>query len=145
MDKQQLMELARQARERAYTPYSHFKVGAALLDSEGNVHMGCNVENAAYGPTNCAERTALFRAIADGCSAKSFQAIAVIGDTTAPITPCGVCRQVLVELCAAEMPVYMGNLNGDLVETTIGELLPGAFDVSSLDSSASRTEGLANS
>ncbi|MCR8845790.1 cytidine deaminase [Paenibacillus sp. SC116] len=145
MDKQQLMELAKQARERAYTPYSHFKVGAALLDSEGNVHMGCNVENAAYGPTNCAERTALFRAIADGCSAKSFKAIAVIGDTTAPITPCGVCRQVLVELCAPEMPVYMGNLNGDLVETTIGELLPGAFDVSSLDSSASRAEGLANS
>ncbi|MBD8496718.1 cytidine deaminase [Paenibacillus arenosi] len=145
MDKQQLMELARQARERAYTPYSHFKVGAALLDSEGNVHMGCNVENAAYGPTNCAERTALFRAIADGCSAKSFKAIAVIGDTTAPITPCGVCRQVLVELCSADMPVYMGNLNGQLVETTIGELLPGAFDVSSLDSSASRAEGLANS
>ncbi|WP_028595861.1 cytidine deaminase [Paenibacillus assamensis] len=145
MDKQQLMELARQARERAYTPYSHFKVGAALLDNEGNVHMGCNVENAAYGPTNCAERTALFRAIADGCSAKSFTAIAVIGDTTAPITPCGVCRQVLVELCSADMPVYMGNLNGQLVETTIGELLPGAFDVSSLDSSASRAEGLANS
>lgn len=140
MDGQQLMELAKQAREKAYTPYSHFKVGAALLDSEGRVHLGCNVENAAYSPTNCAERTALFRAIADGCEARSFKAIAVIGDTSTPITPCGVCRQVLVELCGPNMPVYMGNLNGDFVQTTIGELLPGAFDQTSLDSSTSRQE-----
>ena len=138
MDNQQLLEEAKLAREKAYTPYSHFKVGVALLDAEGHVHRGCNVENAAYGPTNCAERTALFRAIADGCAPKSFQAIAVVGDTTGPISPCGVCRQVLVELCAADMPVIMGNLNGEVSVVQVKDLLPGAFDVGSLDSSPSR-------
>lgn len=127
MDKAQLIALAKQAMERAYTPYSNFKVGSALLDAAGRVHLGCNVENAAYGPSNCAERTALFRAIADGEAAGSFQAIAVIGDTDRPITPCGVCRQVLVELCRPDMPVYMANLQGQMAETTVAELLPGAF------------------
>jgi len=127
MDAQALLKLAAEARQRAYTPYSHFQVGAALLDGAGHVHLGCNVENAAYGPTNCAERTALFRAVADGCLAGSFQAIAVIGDTEAPIAPCGVCRQVLVELCRPDMPVYLGNLQGQWLATTVAELLPGAF------------------
>lgn len=122
-----LIEQAKQARERAYVPYSQFKVGAALLAADGTVHYGCNVENAAYGPTNCAERTALFRAIADGHQAGSFLAIAVTGDTEQPITPCGVCRQVLVELCPPDMPVYLSNLNGDTAQTTVAELLPGAF------------------
>ncbi|WP_028544936.1 cytidine deaminase [Paenibacillus taiwanensis] len=138
MNATQLMEQAKLAREKAYTPYSHFKVGAALLDGDGHVHAGCNVENAAYGPTNCAERTALFRAIADGCKPRSFKAIAVVGDTSDPITPCGVCRQVLLELCPPDMPVYMGNLNGEVTTTTVGALLPGAFDVNSLESSATR-------
>lgn len=133
MDEQALLQQAALARTKAYTPYSHFQVGAALLDKDGNIHHGCNVENAAYGPTNCAERTALFRAIADGHAPGSFQAIAVIGDTTEPITPCGVCRQVLVELCSRDMPVFMGNLKGDWKQTTVGALLPGAFDQSSLD------------
>lgn len=127
MEPKQLMDLAREAMKKAYTPYSHFNVGAALLDSQGQVHLGCNVENAAYGPTNCAERTALFRAIADGVAPRTFTAIAVIGDTDRPITPCGICRQVLVELCAPDMPVYMGNLQGELAETTVSGLLPGAF------------------
>lgn len=95
--------------------------------------MGCNVENAAYGPTNCAERTALFRAIADGEQAKSFRAMAIIGDTLQPISPCGVCRQVLVELCPPDMPVYLANLKGDISETTVAELLPGAFTSLDLD------------
>ncbi|MCG7407841.1 cytidine deaminase [Paenibacillus sp. ACRRX] len=138
MNATQLMEQAKLAREKAYTPYSHFKVGAALLDADGHVHLGCNVENAAYGPTNCAERTALFRAIADGCEPRSFKAIAVVGDTSDPITPCGVCRQVILELCPSDMPVYMGNLNGEVTTTTVGALLPGAFDVNSLESSVSR-------
>ncbi|MDK8180984.1 cytidine deaminase [Paenibacillus sp. UMB4589-SE434] len=138
MNATQLMEQAKLAREKAYTPYSHFKVGAALLDADGHVHLGCNVENAAYGPTNCAERTALFRAIADGCEPRSFKAIAVVGDTSDPITPCGVCRQVILELCPSDMPVYMGNLNGEVTTTTVGALLPGAFDVNSLESSATR-------
>nr|WP_144027374.1 cytidine deaminase [Paenibacillus selenitireducens] len=133
MDGQALLQQAALARTKAYVPYSHFQVGAALLDKDGNIHHGCNVENAAYGPTNCAERTAMFRAIADGHIPGSFQAIAVIGDTTEPITPCGVCRQVLVELCARDMPVFMGNLKGDWKQTTVGALLPGAFDQSSLD------------
>ncbi|WP_219836307.1 cytidine deaminase [Paenibacillus sp. R14(2021)] len=123
----QLMEQAIEARKRAYAPYSNFQVGAALLDAEGGVHLGCNVENAAYSPTNCAERTALFRAIVDGHAARSFEAIAVVGDTDKPITPCGVCRQVLVELCSPDMPVIMGNMKGDWQLTTVAELLPGAF------------------
>jgi cytidine deaminase len=127
MNPSTLLEHALEARSRAYTPYSHFNVGAALLDAEGNVHYGCNIENAAYGPTNCAERTAVFRAIADGHAARSFQAIAVIGDTDGPIAPCGVCRQVLVELCKPDMPVYLGNLHGQLLKTTVSELLPWAF------------------
>jgi cytidine deaminase len=127
MNPSTLLEHALEARSRAYTPYSHFNVGAALLDAEGNVHYGCNIENAAYGPTNCAERTAVFRAIADGHAARSFQAIAVIGDTEGPIAPCGVCRQVLVELCKPDMPVYLGNLHGQLLKTTVSELLPWAF------------------
>jgi cytidine deaminase len=127
MDAKQLLVKAREAMERAYVPYSNFQVGAALLDAEGHVHFGCNIENAAYAPTNCAERTALFRAIADGKAAGSFQAMAVIGDTDKPIAPCGVCRQVLVELCRSDMPVYLGNLRGEMTETTVGRLLPGAF------------------
>lgn len=133
MDKQQLVGWALEAREKAYVPYSHFKVGSALLDADGQVHQGCNVENAAYGPTNCAERTALFRAIADGKIPRTFRAIAVIGDTPNPITPCGVCRQVLIELCAPDMPVYMANLQGVITETTVAELLPGAFTQNDLN------------
>ncbi|MCU6707680.1 cytidine deaminase [Paenibacillus sp. J5C_2022] len=131
-DYQALLEEAAEARERAYTPYSQFQVGAALLDCDNNVHRGCNVENAAYGPTNCAERTALFRAIADGRLAGQFKAIAVVGDTDEPITPCGVCRQVLVELCPPDMPVIMGNLHGEWEVKTVAELLPGAFTPLSL-------------
>ncbi|KIL41792.1 cytidine deaminase [Gordoniibacillus kamchatkensis] len=132
MDVNVLLRHAAEARQKAYTPYSHFQVGAALLDADGNVHHGCNVENAAFGPTNCAERTALFRAIADGHKQGTFRAIAVIGDTDGPISPCGVCRQVMLELCAPDMPVILGNLRGDVVETTVAALLPGAFSAADL-------------
>ncbi|MDQ6421112.1 cytidine deaminase [Paenibacillus sp. LHD-117] len=128
-----LLQQAEEAMKRAYVPYSGFQVGAALLDGQGHVHSGCNVENAAYGPTNCAERTALFRAIADGRKAGEFQAIAVIGDTDGPISPCGICRQVMVELCAPDMPVIMGNLRGQWTMSTVAELLPGAFTPASLN------------
>jgi cytidine deaminase len=127
LEDKQLIEHALEARTRAYTPYSHFNVGAALLGNDGKVHLGCNIENAAYGPTNCAERTAAFRAIADGHAARSFQAIAVVADTEGPVAPCGICRQVLVELCGPDMLVILSNLKGDAVRTTVGELLPGAF------------------
>jgi len=122
-----LLEAARDVMQQAYVPYSNFRVGAALLDHNGHIHSGCNVENASYSPTNCAERTALFRAIADGLKPGQFQVIAVIGDTEQPITPCGVCRQVLIELCSPDMPVIMSNLKGDIARTTAAELLPGAF------------------
>lgn len=123
----QLLAEAEKAMEKAYVPYSSFKVGAALVDGTGAIHHGCNIENAAYSPGNCAERTALFRAIADGHPARSFRAIAVIGHTDAPITPCGVCRQVLIELGGPDLPVIMGNAKGDIAIKTVAELLPGAF------------------
>ncbi|MFC4599363.1 cytidine deaminase [Cohnella hongkongensis] len=124
---ERLVEEAAKARTKAYVPYSKFAVGAVAVDADGRLHHGCNVENAAYGPTNCAERTALFRAIADGCQAGQFRAVAVIGDTEQPIAPCGVCRQVLAELCRPDMPVVLANLRGDTRVTTVSELLPGAF------------------
>jgi len=127
-----LLNEARKAMARAYVPYSQFQVGAALLDGSGHVHHGCNVENAAYSPCNCAERTALFRAIADGSQPGEFQAIAVIGDTDGPIAPCGVCRQVMVELCRPDMPVIMGNLQGQWTISTAAGLLPGAFTPAAL-------------
>mgnify|MGYP001113839755 CR=1 FL=1 len=122
-----LLRQALQARERAYAPYSGFRVGSALLDRDGRVHLGCNVENGAFSPTNCAERTALFRAIADGVPRGAFRAIAVAADLEGPCPPCGVCRQVLAELCPPDMPVVMGNLRGDMEIRTVSELLPGAF------------------
>jgi len=124
---ERLAEEAALARAQAYVPYSGFAVGAVAVDAEGRLHRGCNVENAAYSPTNCAERTALFRAIADGRKAGEFRAMAVIGDTEQPIAPCGVCRQVMAELCDPDMPVLLANVRGDTRLTTVRELLPGAF------------------
>jgi cytidine deaminase len=126
MNREALIEAAKQAREKAYVPYSKFQVGAALLTKDGKVIQGCNVENASYGLTNCAERTALFKAISDGES--TFAVMAVIGDTEEPISPCGACRQVMVELCPPDMPVILTNLKGNVTETTVKALLPGAFD-----------------
>ncbi|WP_432355216.1 cytidine deaminase [Sporosarcina sp. A2] len=125
MDKQQLMEHAKHAMENAYVPYSKFPVGAALLSEDGTVFEGCNIENSAYGMTNCAERTAFFKAISSGI--RTFKALAVTGDTEGPISPCGACRQVISEFCSMDMPVFLTNLKGDVTETTVGELLPGAF------------------
>ncbi|MGO4702100.1 cytidine deaminase [Dyella sp. 2RAB6] len=122
-----LVELARSAREQAYAPYSRFLVGAALLTRDGRHFLGCNVENAAYGLCNCAERTALFTAIAAGCKPGDFVRLAVIGDTEGPISPCGACRQVMSELCDEAMPVLLANLHGKLQETTVKALLPGSF------------------
>lgn len=125
MDKQALMQQAIEARKRAYVPYSRFPVGAALLTEEGKVYLGCNIENAAYSLCNCAERTALFKAFSEGD--KNYKALAVAADTPKAVSPCGACRQVLAELCPPEMPVFLTNLNGDVWETTVSALLPGAF------------------
>nr|WP_256704615.1 cytidine deaminase [Paenibacillus sp. FSL R7-0273] len=133
MESALLLQEAIKARANAYIPYSRFGVGAALLDQDGHVHHGCNIENAAYGPTNCGERTALFRAVADGHKPGSFRAIAVVADTDGPVSPCGVCRQVMVELCSPDMKVILGNLKGDMVETTVRDLLPGAFTTADLE------------
>lgn len=125
MDRQQLIEEATKGREFAYVPYSKFKVGAALLSKDGEVFQGCNIENSGYSMTNCAERTAIFKAISQGVT--EFSAIAVIAETNGPVSPCGACRQVLSEFCASDMPVYLTNLKGDVQETTVAQLLPGAF------------------
>ena len=122
-----LLSLAREAREHAYAPYSRFLVGAAVVTKDGRRFTGCNVENASYGLCNCAERTALFSAVAAGCRPGDFEALAVIGDTPGPNSPCGACRQVMAERCDQDMPVWLGNLHGATQETTVASLLPGSF------------------
>ncbi len=122
-----LLTLARSAREQAYAPYSNFLVGAALLTRDGRRFSGCNVENAAYGLCNCAERTALFSAVAAGCQPGDFAALAVVADTPDPVSPCGACRQVMSELCDDAMPVLLANLHGDTQQTSVAALLPGSF------------------
>jgi cytidine deaminase len=127
MTYEKLIDEARAARELAYTPYSTFKVGAALECKDGRVFRGCNVENAAYGLCNCAERTAFFSAIAHGYKPGDFSALAVIGQTDGPIAPCGACRQVILELGGKDLAVVLTNLKGDLLETTAAAQLPNAF------------------
>jgi len=122
-----LLADARSARDMAYAPYSRFPVGAALLTKDGRRFNGCNVENAAYGLCNCAERTALFSAVAAGCKPGDFAAMAVIADTPGPVSPCGSCRQVMAELCDPDMPVLLANTLGDTQSTTVAALLPGSF------------------
>ena len=123
-----LMEAAVAARQYAYSPYSGYRVGAALLGKSGKIYTGCNVESASYTPTNCAERTAVFKAVSEG--EREFTAIAVVGgsgDSIDPAcTPCGVCRQVLAEFCAPTTPVIMGTPDS-LRVLTLEELLPFAF------------------
>ena len=123
-----LISYATKAMKNAYTPYSRFKVGAALLTSDGNIYMGCNVENASYGATNCAERTAFFKAVSEGH--KAFYAIAIVGgengNITGICTPCGICRQVMKEFCDDNFLVLLGNSQG-YKKYTLGELLPYSF------------------
>lgn len=122
---EKLSKIANDMLDMAYVPYSKFPVGAALVTKEGTVYTGCNIENASYPLTNCAERTAVFKAVSEG--EKDFQMLVVTGDTEGPISPCGACRQVLVEFCDPDMPVVLTNKKGDIKETTVSELLPGAF------------------
>ena len=120
---QKLMDCAIKARENAYSPYSHFAVGAALLCEDGTLYEGCNIENASYGLTNCAERTAIFKAVSEGHI--NFKALAVVADTEGPCAPCGACRQVMAEF---KIPlIIMGNLMGNIKIVTIEELLPFSF------------------
>ncbi|MDZ5470948.1 cytidine deaminase (plasmid) [Bacillus sp. 31A1R] len=126
-----LIEEAKKAREKAYVPYSKFKVGAAILTEDGKVYHGCNIENAGYSMTNCAERTGLFKAYSEGD--RSIKMIAVVADTDGPVSPCGACRQVISELCPKDMKVVLTNLKGDIKEITVEDLLPGAFSPEDLN------------
>ena len=129
MTPEKLCEMASEAMQHAYAPYSGFKVGAALLCKDGTVYQGCNIENAAYGPTNCAERTAIFKAVYDG--QREFAAIAVCGGKDGVITgsfpPCGVCRQVMREFCEDDFVIYMVGENGSYHAVTLSQLLPFSF------------------
>jgi cytidine deaminase len=120
-----LVAAARAARRNAYAPYSRFRVGAAVLGDDGAVHGGCNVENASYGLTMCAERNAVGAAAAAG--ARRIAAVAVASATAPPTPPCGACLQVLVELGAPDTPVLLAGPRGAPLRTTLGELLPRAF------------------
>jgi len=124
-----LIKEAEKARKRAYTPYSKFKVGAAILTSDGKIFTGCNIENASFGLTVCAERVAILKAISEGST--EFEAIAIFGDTDRPCSPCGACRQVLSEF-GEDIKIIMSNMKGDIKIKKIGELLPEAFSKNDL-------------
>ena len=131
IDEEALVSAALKARKQAYAPYSHWTVGAALFTKDGKIYEGCNIENAAYTPTNCAERTAFFKAVSEG--AREFAAIAIVGgaDTKEPesiCAPCGVCRQVMMEFCDPDtFRVILGTKDGVQVSQTLKELLPYGF------------------
>ncbi len=125
-----LIQQAKTAIKNAYVPYSKFQVGAAVLTEKG-IFTGCNIENASFSLTNCAERTAMFKAISAGV--RKIDAIAVIADTKEPVSPCGACRQVMLEFSNRDTKVYLTNLKGDLEVYTVDELLPGAFQATDMD------------
>lgn len=132
MKPEELVALAIEAMGHAYVPYSGYKVGAALLCADGTVYQGCNIENASYSPTVCAERTAFFKAVYDG--KRDFSAIAVVGGKGGVITgffpPCGVCRQVMREFCKNDFMLYMGGADGAIEAHSLREILPFSFSAS---------------
>lgn len=121
-----LADVANAALNDTYTPYSHFPVGAALLGENGEIFKGVNIENVSFGLTNCAERTAIFTAIAAGH--RHFHGLVISGKTDEPIAPCGACRQVMVEFFESDMPIWLINDQGQEIETNIAQLMPGAFN-----------------
>jgi len=125
MDYKNLVSKAFEGRKNAYAPYSNFKVGAAVLAEDGKVYTGCNIENASYGATNCAERTAIFKAISEGN--RAIKAIAIVGVENDYTYPCGVCRQVIAEFASKDAEIILGKGEGEYIVKTLDELLPGAF------------------
>lgn len=126
MDRDQLIEAAWKARENSYSPYSKFKVGAAVLGVDGKVYTGCNIENASYGMTVCAERTAIFKMVSEGC--KKFTALAVVGGNDGDGAPCLACRQVMTEFCQGwDTPVYVSGPSHVIWTHTMGEICPLPF------------------
>ncbi|MGP4060044.1 cytidine deaminase [Halobacillus sp. H74] len=130
MELGQLIEKAKYVREKAYTPYSKFQVGAALLTEDGSLYTGCNIENAAYPVTCCAERVAIFKAISEGRF--HFKEIAVVADTKRPVPPCGSCRQVMSEFFSSDVKIHTTNLQGETKTFTMEEILPFSFASSDL-------------
>ena len=136
MNYDDLVKKAIQMLNFSYAPYSHFHVGAALLTKDGRIFTGCNVENAAFGPSNCAERTAIFKAVSEGC--KDFSAIAIVGGIEGKngkaeiqdfCPPCGVCRQVLAEFCDKDFQIILADKEGSQKIFTLGDLLPESFSL----------------
>ena len=127
MNAQELINKAIEARNLSYSPYSNFKVGAALLTKNNEIYLGANIENSSYGLSMCAERNATFNAYCHGIKKEDIVAIAIVADTEKPCSPCGACRQVLSELLPKSAMIYLGNLNGDIMETNTSNLLPFAF------------------
>jgi len=124
----QLIQAAREGQKYSYSPYSEFRVGAAVLGTDGTIYTGCNIENVSYGLTVCAERTAIFKMVSSGCL--TFKALALVcGERPQDSTPCGACRQVMAEFAEDVMtvPVIMAGRKGDYITMTIQELMPGAF------------------
>jgi cytidine deaminase len=125
MEYKELIAAALKAREEAYVPYSKFKVGAAVITEDGSIYGGCNIENASYGATNCAERTAIYKAISEGH--RVIKGVAVVGDITTFTYPCGICRQVIAEFAEGNIPVILIKNEKDYIVKTLDEVLPGAF------------------
>lgn len=120
-----LLEKAYEGRKNAYAPYSNFKVGAAVLAENGKIYTGCNIENASYGATNCAERTAIFKAISEGN--RKIRAIAIVGADDEYTYPCGICRQVIAEFANENTEIILGKKSLEYIVKTLAEILPGAF------------------
>ena len=127
MNHLELIEQAKEARKLSYSPYSNFKVGAALLTKDGKVYLGANIENSSYPLCMCAERNAIYHALMEGEKKENFLMLALSADTDEPCSPCGACRQVMSELLPRDIKIFMSNLKGDVKETSIEELLPFAF------------------
>lgn len=125
MDYKMLVSKALEGRKNAYAPYSKFKVGAAVLTEDGKVYTGCNIENASYGATNCAERTAIFKAVSEGY--RIIKAIAIVGIENEYTYPCGICRQVIAEFGSEDIEIILGKNENEYIVKTLDEILPGAF------------------
>ena len=125
MDYKELVKQALEARKMAYVPYSNFPVGAAVLTADETIYKGCNIENASYGATNCAERTAIFKAVSEGHD--KIKAIAVVGDTSTHTYPCGICRQVIKEFATDDVKIILVKDENDYIIKTMEDILPGAF------------------
>lgn len=131
IDEQQLFEQAKSVLENAYAPYSKYQVSAAIVIEDGTIYTGVNIENASYGLTNCAERTAIFKAVSEGHT--SVEAIVIVNGTTEMSKPCGACRQVMSEFMGPDSQVFLANVNNDYHEFTFEQILPLAFSDKDMD------------